>query len=103
MDGQIHYSIDHIRGIAKKAGLLMRSIEDCAETILRIAREIDDEYPSPEMDKALETLIVSLNAMINGYKEEIEHLDLAGELYEQCSKKVYEEAEQIIEIGGLSD
>ncbi len=103
MDGQIHYSIDHIRSIAKEAGFLMRSIEDCAESILHIAREIDDYYSSPEVDTTFENLTVYLNAMINGYKEEIGHLDLAGELYEQCSQKVYGEAEQIIRIGGISD
>lgn len=99
MDGHIQYNIGHIRSIAEEAGLVMRSIEDTAGTILKIAREINDEYPSPEMDTAAESLKVCLNAMINGYREEIGHLNLAGELYEQCSQKVYDEAEQIIKIG----
>ena len=103
MDGNIQYNIGHIRSIAEEAGLVMRSIEDTAGTILKIAREINDEYPSPEMDTAVEALKVYLNAMINGYKEEIGHLDLAGELYEQCSQKVYDEAEQIIKIGRMSN
>ena len=99
MEDAIRYSSDRIRSVHTQCTALLRVIEERAERIVQLSKEASRECA--EIDKA--TLLMTNNNLIYGirnYHQQLDHLEAAADLYDQCGVKVYETAEQTMKTGG---
>ena len=105
MEENLQYSSQSLRQIKTEGEMLLHRMQQRTEKILHLTEEIMDGQDLAQpgrtgLSDRLPALSAGLMQMIENYKEQMQHLETAADLYDGCSKAVLKEAEAALAKGG---